>query len=337
MFKELQAASFVSPEKQELFLSFSETRNGIHTWCYVVDFSDGAASIIFDSDWTSAAFSAEGSFLDWFRVEVSFPELFDSYIFFIKNPEREKDYIQAGIYDAATGNITKPREIYGSYLTAASPVVSPIVLGGSSLAGLQLSFAVAGASWGDILGSYVCYLRYHSGKWALQGDMQLEGIQNHRTEKGMPVKDMAPAWTMRGVEKKLPMPLATVQRVEGKAAFDALQEDYAIVGTFDENAADTWLFVPLVTPSAFIIHGAEDTGGQLVLTEVQEQYPLSTGQAFVYSRTWRGINEIGDLERQYIISIRHGDDKSEHHLWVLPEAGDGATYVLRPGFMPHKE
>lgn len=332
-FSELQAASFVSPEKQELFISFTEVRNGVHAWCYVVDFSDGAAAILFDSDWTHTAFRAQGSFVPFYRVEVYFPEFFDRYTLFIEDAERESDYTQAGIFNAATGHIVTPREIYGSYLTAASLAAR----GPNSLSGLQLSFAVAGAGWIDVLGTYGCRLQYHNDKWDLQGDMQLEGIKHHRTEEGIPVKDMRLAWTMRGVEKKIPMPFATVHRIEGRAAFDALQKGYAVVGDFEEIAHDIWCFIPFVTPTVFTVYGTKDTGGQLELTGVQEQHTLTTGQIFVYPRTWHVINEDGDLEKQYVISIRHGDGEPESLLWTLPKAGDTATYLLRPGFLPHKE
>ena len=337
MFEEMRAATFVSPEKQELFISFTQAGNGMYTWCYVVDFSDGAAKIVFDSEWTSAAFAAEGVFDDWYRVDVAFPKIFDQHMLFIKDAKRKSDYAQAGIFDAATEKIVTPRAIHGSYLTAAS-LAEPDTGG---LLGLRLSFAVAGAAEFDILGTYAGRLQYQSGKWKLQGDMQFvpeTGVEWHREEESIPVQDLELAWVNGKFERKLPMPFASVQRIQSQAEFDALRNDYSdIAGNFDATATDTWFFVPFATPATFTIHEIKNNGGDIELTGIKGKYPLKTGQAFVYSGNWQQFTEeTGGMEFQYVISFQQGEGGEEHFLWFLPDDTD--VYLLRPGISkPHKE
>ncbi len=336
-FEELRAASFVSPEKQELFLSFTQVKNGIYAWCCVVDFSDGAAKIIFDSEWTNAAFAAEGVFADWYRVEIAFPKIFDQFMLFIKDAERKVGYAEAGIFNATTEEIVTPIPIHGSYLTAVS-LVDPDTDG---LFGVQLSFAVAGAARFDTFGTYAGRLQYQRGKWSLQGDMQFvpeTGIEWHRAEEGMSVQDLKLTWANGKLERKLPMPFASVQRIQSQAEFDALRSDYSnIAGNFDATTTDSWFFVPFVTPAIFTVHTIKNNGGDIELTGIKGKYPLKTGQAFAYSGNWQQFTEeTGGLEYQYVISFRQGEDGEEHFLWFLPEDND--VYLLRPGISkPHKE
>ena len=219
--EELRAASFIAPGKQELFLSFSQHRNGIFNWAYVIDFSNGAASILFDSEWLLPSFGAGGAFIDQYRVDVDFLNISDKYMLFIEG-ERRDTY--NWLYNAQTGRTTEFREIAESYITRIS-VIDPKANDGKSLSSLNAAVNVTGAASIDSLGEYVFHLRQRDGKWRLRGDTQFvpdQGIRSERTQGAVPVADMGLAITARGLEKIQRAPSARTATANEPKALDAL-------------------------------------------------------------------------------------------------------------------
>ena len=205
MMEEMRAASFIAPGKQELFISFSQIHNGIYGRAYVVDFSNGAARIIFDSEWLGSVFTASGAFMDQYRLDISFPNLSDRYMLFLGS-EKKADY--DALYDAASGQLTEARQIAGSYPTRFS-VAGPDEnneKGANGLFSLEAAIRVVGALNIDSLGEYVFRLRKQENQWQLHGDTQFipePGIQASRFQGAVPVADMHVAVATRDPETAL--------------------------------------------------------------------------------------------------------------------------------------
>ena len=203
---ELMAASFIKPGKQELFISFIQVRNGIFGWAYVIDFTNGKADILFDSEWLLPGFAASGAFVDQYSISLEFPNLSDRYMLSI-GAEKKTDY--DWLYDAQTGRLTETREIAGSYPTRFG-VVDPALDGGSGdgLHSLEVAMTVAGAANMDYLGEYIFRLRHQGGKWQLHGGTHFipgQGIRSNRFQK---VSSLAPlAVTARGLKTAQPSSL----------------------------------------------------------------------------------------------------------------------------------
>jgi len=298
--EDMQAASFIAPDKQELFIRFTEVRNGIFGHAYVVDFANGAGKILFDGNWLMPGFAAQGAFADWYRIEVVFPELFDKYMLFIRD-EKLADY--AGFYDAQNGRLLEAREITGSYPTRFA--ASGPDKGG--LFALEAALAVAGAASFDWLGEYSFQLRYRDGKWALHGDTHftpVRGIQFNRFLGATPVADMHVAVTASDLERTLPPPVAWVTKVKGKSELDALAAQFGsnMVGKFSADAEDTWFFLPNQTPLTFTVWKVENMGGDSSTSDVIASYVVQAGQNFVYSGNQMVWNEeTQDRRPQFII------------------------------------
>ena len=333
---EVRAASFITPGKNELFISFTHNENA-SVRCFV--YAPEQEKFIFDSAWTASAFTPTGTFESWHTAQIEFPLIFDAYTVGIEDPERLQRYVAAGIYEADTAIAKGHTKIHGSHLVAARVTGSDT----QGLSRLGLSYAVCGDSRADILGTYDSDIQYHekNGRWRLQGDTQFtakSGIRIHRSETPIPNEEIGVAWANGKLERKLPMPFASVQRIQSQAEFDALCNDYSnIAGNFDATAKDTWFFVPFVTPATFTVHAVRNNGGDMELTGIKAKYPLKTGQTFAYSGNWRQFTEeTGGMEFQYVISFRQGEDGEEYFLWFLPDDTD--VYLLRPGISkPHKE
>ena len=207
---ELRAASFSDPQKQELFISFIQIRNGRFSWAYVVDFSNGKASILFDSEWLEPGFAASGVFADQYGIDIGFSQLADKYTLSLEG-EKKTDYDV--LYDAQTGKLTAAREIAGSHLTSIS-VVGPNKDGRKGKKGvffLDAAVFVAGAAYFDGLGEYVFHLRQQGDKWHLLGDTQFvpaQGIRHSRVQGDVPVARMGVAVSARGLETVLSTPPA---------------------------------------------------------------------------------------------------------------------------------
>ena len=330
----MRAAPFVAPDRQELFLAFRESRKDAPLWCCVVDFADGKARMLFDSDRLASGFSAAGFFEDWYRVSLVFPELFDEYMLFIRADARKHAYAQGGIYDAKTEKLTNARSVRGSHLTAAAPDEPDA----NGLFALRLVYAVTGVDALDKLGEYACRLRRRQDAWRLQGDTVFtpaEGVEHTRTKQGaVPVVDMHVTVTDRGLEKTLPPPLARVKKIQGKNELDALVAKYGVqlVGAFDAKAPDTWFFLPETTPLTFAVHAVENRGGETEAANILASYVVEKGQAFVHSGTHLARNKTTQsMEPQFVISVFRGPDGSRSFLFFMPE-NENDSYC--PGLAP---
>ena len=216
--EEIRAASFITQGKQELFIAFTQIHNGVYSRAYVIDFANGAASILFDSDWLHPGFEASGLFRDQYRMDIGFPNLSDRYRLTL---EGEKKALYEGAYDARTARLREPREIFGSYPTRCS-VLDPQGKGG--LHSLEVALFVAGALRFDPLGEYLLRLRQQGGKWHLQGDTQFipeTGIASVRVQGPVPVAAMNVAVTARGLEMPPSAPGAQGAAVSDISAFEA--------------------------------------------------------------------------------------------------------------------
>ncbi len=336
---ELRAASFVAPEKRELFLSFRQVRNGIFGWAYVVDFSNGEPTILFDGDWLLPGFAAQGAFADGYRVEFVFPELFDRYWLYIKD-EKNADY--ASLYDAKDGRLKEARAITGSYPTRYT-VAGPDERG---LFALEAVLTVTGAATIDVLGEYAFQLRYQGQKpllkggftseWRLHGDTRFTSEQGHcnRREGATPVADMKVRLTANGLGTSLPPPLALVTKVSGQKKLDELPAAFGaqLAGTFVADAKDTWFFLPVETPLTVTVHKVETSGGSSEATDILESYSVQAGQKFVYSGNQMAWNkDTESMEPQFVIAVSHEPSGRQHFLWYMPANENDA---LSPGFAP---
>ena len=333
--EELREAAFISPDKRELFISFVEVRNGRFSWAYVVDFSNGAAGILFDSDWLMPGFAAQGSFEDFYRVKVVFPELFDEYMLFISDGRKDA---YALLYDDKTGSLNGKRDIVGSYSTR-SQVIGPDKQG---LFVLETAVAVAGAMSFDLLGEYAFRLRCQDGKWRLQGDTLLtvsDGIDySNRVKQGAtPVADLRLAVTAQGLEKSLPPPLAYVKKINKKSELDALagKLGVTVAGKFVADAEDTWFFLPNLAPLTFTVHAVSTLGGDSEAADLIESYMMQEGQGFVYSGDWQGWDEETEsMNLRFVIGASHEPSGQKSFLWLMPES-ENDSYC--PGFAPLKD
>ena len=215
---ELRAASFITPSKQELFLSFVQIRNGVFGWAYIVDFANGKAGILFNNEWLMPGFAASGAFVDQYSINLEFPNLSDRYMLSI-GAEKKTDY--DWLYNAQTGRLTETREITGNYPSRFG-VVDPTLNGGSgdSLHSLEVAMLVAGAATMDYLGDYTFHLRHQGGKWQLHGDTHFipaPGIRSNRFQRTSSKANMPLTVTARGLESAQPSSQVSAPLVPGAA------------------------------------------------------------------------------------------------------------------------
>lgn len=161
----LQAARFISPDKQQIFIAVTEYRGGVSMSCCVVDVQDQYAQIIFNNDWLGPLINFQATYLAGYRIHMVLPDFLDEYRIFLQNNEVKETFILMSIYDEQGELKKQPEAVIGAVPESAA-LAGPNEEG---ICGLSLAYSITGQSKLDIWGEYTFELRYQDKDWYVHG------------------------------------------------------------------------------------------------------------------------------------------------------------------------